>query len=190
MQTAKAFIKHPWAIVPLALVALLAGCTSLHVSTDFSHSTNFSNYHTYSWLKVSAGNSLWADRVRRDVDAKLASKGWMEVPSGGQAEVTAFGATREQPTLETFYSGFGPGFGGWYWGGFWGPGFTEGYSTTQVVNTPIGTLVVDIFDRGNKHLIWRGVAQQALSGSPEKNEHKLARAVDRMFLTFPPPSLG
>ncbi len=190
MRRTKAFMKYSWIAAPLALIALLAGCSTLHVRTDYSHSTDFSKYHTYSWLRVSAGNSLWADRIRRDVNADMAARGWVEVPSGGQTEVTAFGATREQPTLETFYSGFGPGFGGWYWGGLWGPGFTSGYATTEVVNTPIGSLVVDVFDSHSKHLIWRGVAQQALSGSPEKNERKLARAVNKMFRSFPPQSLG
>jgi hypothetical protein len=30
------------------------------VKTDYSHSVDFGNYHTYSWLKVDAGNPLWA----------------------------------------------------------------------------------------------------------------------------------
>ena len=48
MRKTKAFIKHSWAIAPLAAVALLAGCSTLHVRTDYAHSVNFSNYHTYS----------------------------------------------------------------------------------------------------------------------------------------------
>jgi hypothetical protein len=192
MRKTKAFIKHSWAIAPLAVAALLAGCSTLHVRTDYAHSVNFSNYHTYSWMKVSAGNDLWAQRIRRDVNAELAAKGWTEVPSGAQTQVTAFGSTREQPTLETFYDSFGPGFGGWYWGGLWGPGYDGGfgYSQTEVVNTPIGTLVVDVFDSQSKHLIWRGVAQQVLSGNPENNKGKLAHAVDKMFRNFPPTARG
>lgn len=158
----------------------------MHISTDYNHRTNFAQYHTYSWLKVSAGNSLWVDRIKRDVNAELAAKGWREVPTGGEAAITAFGATREQPTLETFYDGFGPGFGGWYWGGF----DNEGFSTTETVYTPIGSLVVDIFSDHSKHLIWRGVARQALTGSPEKNEKKLAKAVDKIFEHFPPTNQG
>lgn len=171
--------------LPAALIVFSAACSTLRVRTDYSHSTDFASYKTYSWLRVRAGNSLWADRIRRDVDQQLAAKGWTLVSSGGQASVTAFGSTRQQPTLETFYSGFGPGFGGWYWRGWDG-----GYATTQVVYTPIGTLVVDIFNNNTKHLIWRGVAQQALSGKPEKNEVKLSNAVAKMFQKFPPPSLG
>lgn len=177
------------------IAAAVAGisCSGIHVRTDYSHTTDFANYHTYSWLKVNAGNDLWAQRIRRDVNAELQQKGWMEVPNGGQAAITAFGATHREPTLETFYDSFGPGFGGWYWGGWagygWGgPGF--GYSWTQAVYTPIGTLVVDVFNANTKHLIWRGVARQALSGSPEKNRGKLEHQVQDMFKNFPPHALG
>jgi hypothetical protein len=188
MSKRNAFISFSCIIVPVAFSLLGTGCSTLRVRTDYSHSADFAAYRTYSWLRVNAGSSLWADRIRRDVNEQLAAKGWTEVPSGGQAEVAAFGATKDQPTLETFYSSFGPGYGGWYWGGWWGP--TEGYATTQVVNTPIGSLVVDVFNNNNKHLIWRGVATQVLSGSPEKNSAKLEHAVSKMFRNFPPRNQG
>src|ERR1700734_3496645 len=76
------------------------------VKTDYSHTVDFGNYHTYSWLKVDAGNPLWVDRIKRDVDNELTAKGWMQVPSGGDAAVSAFGATHNQQSLQTFYDGF------------------------------------------------------------------------------------
>jgi hypothetical protein len=99
------------------------------------------------------------------------------VESGGDVAVTGFGSTKEQPTLNTFYDGLG----GWRWGGF-------GETTTTVSNTPVGTLVVDMFDARTKHLIWRGMSTEALSGKPEKNENKLEDAVKDMFKKFPPPA--
>ncbi len=54
-----------------------------------------------------------------------------------------------------FYDGFG---GGWFWRGC-GPDL----ATTPTVTTPVGTLIVDIFDAHTKHLIWRGMAQKTLS---------------------------
>ena len=150
------------------------------VKTDYSHSVDFGQYHTYSWLKVDAGDPLWIDRIKRDVDGQLSAKGWMEVPSGGDAAVSAFGATHNRQTLETFYDGFG---GGWFWQGF-GPDL----ATTTTVNTPVGTLVVDIFDAHTRHLIWRGTAQKTLSDKPTKNEKKLEDSVQDMFKHFPPPA--
>jgi hypothetical protein len=165
----------------LILAALIGGAALLlaaDVKTDYSHSTDFSQIHTYSWLKVDAGDSLWVDRIKRDVDAELTAKGWSRVDSGGDAAVSAFGSTHNQQTLQTFYDGFG---GGWRWRGF-GPDL----ATTTVENTPVGTLVLDIFDGRTKNLIWRGISSKTLSEKPDKNEKKLEEQVQSMFKHFPP----
>src|SRR3984957_2860313 len=109
-----------------ALFGLLF-CSSLSllavsISTDYDHSANFSQYKTYSWLKVQAGDSLRADRIQQDVDTQLAAKGWTEVESNGNPGITAFRPPKEHPTMETFYHGLGGG-GGWVGrGGFGGGG--------------------------------------------------------------------
>jgi hypothetical protein len=87
---------------------------AVHIVTDYDHSANFSQYKTYSWLKVQAGDFLWADRIQHDVDAQLAAKGWTRVDANGNATVAAVQSTQDQQTLETFYNGCG---GGWRWSG-------------------------------------------------------------------------
>jgi hypothetical protein len=167
----------------LSLFGLLL-CTSLrifaaNISTDYDHSANFSVYKTYSWVKVQAGDSLWEERIKQDVDAQLAAKGWTEVPSNGSASITAFRSTHEQPTLQTFYDGFG---GGWRWRG----GGGMGMATTTTEDIKVGTLVVDIFTSQTKQLLWRGTDSADLSGNPDKNAKNLAKDVQNMFKHFPP----
>jgi Domain of unknown function (DUF4136) len=152
------------------------------VSTDYDHKADFSRYHTYSWIGVKAGNSLWQDRIMGAVDSQLAAKGWTKVASGGDASVSAFGKTSEQDTLQTFYDGF-PGWGWRGWAGM-------GTATTEVIPERVGNLVVDIFDSNTKQLIWRGTATDTLTAKPEKNEHKLEKSVEDMFRHFPPSSRG
>ncbi len=67
-------------------------------------------------------------------------------------------------------------------GGFGGPDL----STTNTVNTPVGTLLVDIFDAHSKKLIWRGTSDKTLSEKPNKNEKKLEESIQSMFKHFPP----
>jgi Domain of unknown function (DUF4136) len=172
----------------LALFGLLL-CNGLSlfaasISTDYDHSANFSQYKTYSWLKVQAGDSLWAERIQQDVDAQLAAKGWTKVDSNGNASITAFRSTQEQPTLETFYDGFG---GGWGWrgrGGFGGDGL--GMSTTTTEDTKVGTIVVDIFDSQTKQLLWRGKESSDLGNNADKNSKNLAKNLADLFKRFPP----
>ncbi|HTU46770.1 MAG TPA: DUF4136 domain-containing protein [Bryobacteraceae bacterium] len=152
------------------------------VKTDYSRSVDFANYKTYSWIKVSVQDPLWEDRIMRSVDSQLAAKGWTKVDTGGDASVAAYGSTKNEKTLQTWYEGFG---GGWRW-----HGFGDGLATTTVEDTPVGTLMVDIFDTSTQKLIWRGVASDTLSGKPEKDEKKMDKAVAEMFKNFPPPAKG
>jgi hypothetical protein len=166
-----------------SLIALLLACVSVpsfaaQVKTDYDHSANFSQYKTYSWIKVQAGDSLWADRIQQDVDAQLAAKGWTKVAANGKASVSAFESTQNQTTLDTFYNGFG---GGWRWRGFGGAGM----STTTTDVTKVGTVVVDIFDTQNQKLIWRGNESADLSGQPDRNAKNLAKNLGSMFKHFP-----
>jgi hypothetical protein len=157
-------------------VFLFAGVVSLNaqVHTDFDHSANFASYKTYSWLKVQAGDSLWDDRLKQDVDARLASNGWTKVDTGGSAMVGAFRRIEKQQTLETFYDGFG----GWRWRGFGG----DGLSTV----TKVGNVIIDIFDANNHKLVWRGTDSDDLSSNADKNIGKLQKDIDKMFKHFPP----
>src|ERR1051325_8260431 len=98
-------------------VPLLVGVLVLTaaVKTDHDHNADFSKYKTYSWLKAEASDTIWADRIRTDIDGQRQAKGWSRVESGGDAAVSAFGRVRNEQTLTTFYDGLG---GGWFWRGF------------------------------------------------------------------------
>jgi hypothetical protein len=165
------------------LLLLASACVVFAtVKTDYSHSVDFGHYKTYSWIKVSVQDPLWEDRITRAVDSQLSAKGWTRVPDGGDAAVAAYGSTHDEKTLQTWYDGFG---GGWFWNGF-----GDGLATTTVEKTPVGTLMVDIFDSSTKKLIWRGLASDTLSGKPDKDEKKMDKSVSEMFKNFPPPPKG
>ena len=168
---------------------LLCSSVSLYagVTTDYDHSANFAQYKTYSWLKVQAGDSLWEQRLQQDVDAQLAAKGWTKVAANGNASITAFRATKEQPTEETFYNGLGGGWG-WRGGRGFGGGMGMGMATTTTEDTKVGTIVVDIFDSQSKQLLWRGKESNDLGNNPEKNAKNLNKEMADLFKHFPPSS--
>ena len=176
-------LKHLARSAALASLFLTLPVLAQKVSTDYNHSTNFSQYHTYSWSRVKTSDPLNQDRVKQAVDQDLTAKGCQMVPSGGNVAITAVGATRNQQEYNSFYDGFGGGGFGWRRG--WGGG-GFGDTTTTVEQIPIGTLVVDMYDTGSKQLVWRGMASDTLSSKPEKNTQKLDKAINKMFDKFPP----
>jgi hypothetical protein len=160
------------------------------VRTDYDHSADFTQYHTYSWGKVQTSIPFYTDRIKQAVDAKLQAKGWQLVPTGGSVTVFASDNVHNQKEVQTMYDGFGGGWGGgWGWGGWgWGLGNPGGFvdSDTTVSNQKLGNLVVDIFEGSSKKLLWRGLATEDLSTNADKNTKALDNDVNSMFKNFPP----
>lgn len=170
-------------IFPFMVIAILFATASFaqEVKTDYDRSVPFSQYKTYSWGEVHTQDPLWVNRIKAAVNSALVAKGWTQVQSGGSVSIMAMEMTQDQQTLETYYDGFG---GGWGWRRGWGGGF--GDTTTTVDTYKVGTLVVDLFDSKTKNLIWRGSASDTLSDKSDKNIKTLNRAVEKMFVHFPP----
>lgn len=181
--------------------ALLLGATASafadNVRTDYDHSANFSQYHTYSWGNVQTSDPFYVSRIKQGVDKQLAAKGWQLVPSGGSATILATDNVHNQQEIQTIYNGWGGGWGGgwgwggWRWGGGWwgGPGL-GGDATTTTSSQPVGNLVVDIFDATSKNLLWRGLATGDLSTNANRNTKSLDSDITKMFKDFPPKTGG
>jgi hypothetical protein len=170
-------VQNRLALLMTTALLLMAVAAWANVNTDYDRHADFASYKTYSWAKVKTADSLWDDRVKRAVDSQLAAKGWSQVPSGGDVQLCARGATRDQQQLNTFYDGFGRR----RFGGF-------GTATTTVDTYKVGTLIVEIFDGGTKNLVWQGVASDTLSDKADKNIKNLDKNVQKMFKHFPPGS--
>jgi hypothetical protein len=156
---------------------LFATAAFAAVKTDYDRTADFSRYKTYSWEKVETKDPLWVPRIKDAVNTALAAKGFRPVESGGDISIVAMEMTKNHPTLNTYYDGFG---GGWRWGG----GF--GDETTTVSNYKIGTLVVDLFDTKTKGLLWRGSSSDTLSKDSAKNIKNLDKGAQKIFDHFPP----
>ena len=165
-----------WPFVILLAAASCISVSAQKVETDYDQSIDFAQFHTYCWGHIHASDPFAESRIREDIDHILQKRGWQKVPAGGDVTLTAIAVRRHQTEYETFYEGLGPG---WHWHG-WG-----GITTTTVDAIPVGTLVVDVYETANHHLVWRGLAHDTLSGNPDKNAKKLEKAIDKMFSKFP-----
>ena len=175
---------------------LLVPTFAQQISTDYDHKTDFQQFHTFSIYKLQASNSLVEQRLRDALVHDLTAHGLQMVPEGGDLAVTAIGSRKNQQEYNSFYQGLGGGGYGWggrgfgrFGGRFGGGGFgDEGISNTQVINIPVGTLVVDVYEGSKHQLLFRGIANDTLSSKEEKNSKKLQKSVDKIIDKFPSKS--
>ena len=162
----------------LMVLSLVASSLAQDIKTDYDRKADFGHYKTFSFEKIQTEDPLWVDRITAAVGAELTAKGLTQVPSGGDIAIIAIGTTTDQQTLDSFYDSYN---GGWGWR--WGSGYGEATTTTETYT--VGTLVVDLFDRKTKALLWRGSASNTLSNSSTNNIKNFDKSVKKLFKGFP-----
>jgi len=179
--------------VGVALV-LCAVTTAFGVSvkSDYDKNFDFSQLKIYSFKTDRGSNdplktdTIQAKRIQDALAAQLGAKGYTESTQEPDFIVAFYAHTKEKTRVEsdgpTF--GFGPGFGWgygipyrdrWRWG--FGPDiWTDTY--TQ------GCVMVDIIDRRNSELVWRGVVMDTVNGlgQSEKQANEAAKALVERFV--------
>ncbi len=166
-------------------LAILVGCSSMSVQTDFSEDIDFSAFETFKYEEsdksLAASSPLAHQRVVAAIRQGMTGVGLTEVESNPDLLVAYYGATNEQLQFQTTYMGVGGR-------GRWGRRGSVGIATssTRAVSYEQGTLVIDVWETEENQLVWRGVVTDTLSGNPDRNTDKINRGVARAFENFPP----
>lgn len=176
-------------IVILVGAALLTGCSSTTVNSDYDHDIDFSRYSTFAWYDHSESqykplhpNQIVDTRIHRAIASEFLAKG-LKQTAPDKADILITYHTSSEQKVDVYHSGYGYGYG--YWGGYWGP--YGGMPTTTVSQYDVGTLIIDVIDRGKNDLVWRGMIQKALS-QRDSSEVRINDYVKRVLKTFPPGS--
>jgi len=149
-------------------------------AVDYDHTINWSKYKTFQvGTGTPAPTTFTQKRIDDAITSTLTSKGWQAVTSDPSIMVYPHVVLSEQTQLNTTSMG---GFGYRGWGGMGG-----GMATTTVQKIPMGTLIVDLVDPSTKEMVWRGQAQDQVSGDG-KDQGKLQDAMTAIFKNFPPGS--
>jgi hypothetical protein len=181
-------MKKP-SVLALALAALLASAVTAFaqdVRYNFDKQADFSQFRTYKWVNLKGAqvpNELVDMQIKAAVDAELATKGLKRTDTD-TADLyvgyqSAINTEKQYTSFDTGW-GYGPG---WYGGG--GMNTTTGQTSTIYV----GQLAVDMYQAGQKQLVWRGVASKTIDtkAKPEKQQKNLAKAMTKLFKNYPPP---
>jgi len=153
------------------------------VSFNFDRDANFSAFETYAWVEINGGDQsldeLTANQLKSAVEAELAVKGLRRADSA-QADLligyqTALRKKREITDYRTD------------WG--YGPGGRAGGSSTEKPTILIGSVVLDMYLRSPKLLVWRGSVTKTIDidAKPDKREKTIQKGVQKLLKNYPPP---
>ncbi len=180
-------------ILWLLSIIFLGACSSLTVKSDYDKEVDFSKYKTfeyYGWAEESDKilNRFDKERIEKAFGNEFRKRGLKFVEDGGDMVVSLF-IVVDQKTTTTAHTnhynmgGYGYGGRGWY-GGYGGMGMGTSTTTYSENDYLVGTLVVDIFDKADKKMIWQSIGQKTVDDNPntrEKNSAKVAAAIMKPF---------
>ncbi len=159
----------------LALIA--APAMAQKVTIDYAHDFDFTSVKTFQYVETEdsniKGNEIMANRVADMIKKELREGGGTEVQSNPDVYVTYHFTSEENTSYNTTSMGYG-GYGGYYggWGGYGRYGGMGGMggmgtSTTYATTYTEGTLIIDLYEPGDKKLIWRGTGTVTVKDKPE-----------------------
>jgi hypothetical protein len=174
----------------LFVLILLAATASFaqKVHVGFDKGVDFSKFKTYAWLESKhPAQGAWAKQIVADVDRQLTRKGLKKVDAAAGPDLqVVYNVGIKERSISAgcdygcvlaeylFNQLYGPQ---WFWP-------EPGSWVSEVEKN--GSLVVDLVDASSKDTVWRGVATDTLSDKTKKNEHKVNKAIRRMFKKYPP----
>jgi Domain of unknown function (DUF4136) len=147
------------------------------VTSNAMPGVNFSQFHTYKWVKVEGAeypNQIVDQQIKDAVNSQLSAKG-LTVTDSDKADLhVAYQIAMQQQKQWNAYG----------MGGRWGGGMASAQSST----IDVGTLVFDMYDPSTKQLVWTGRATKTVDpgSNQEKNQKNLDKSIAKLLKNYPP----
>ena len=184
----------------LACAATSVACGGgLKIQTDYNQMIDYTQFETYAFMPVEDRvdqNDLIAARIRNAISANIEEAGYRKIDDAGSADlVVAWHLILDEKFSTTttgggYSGGYYGAYGRGYWGryGYGGGGYGMSTSYTTVNEWTEGTAVIDIIDREEDILIYRGTAESKIQENvdPQERTERINDAVARMLADFPP----
>ncbi len=166
----------------LLLIALPAAAQKVYV--DYDSATAFSEYKTFQLRETPHDLRRTNPALHRQTVDQLEdyaeSGGLEQVDTDPDVYLAYYAAYLGdlKLTLRDLEYTYGPGFSlGSYWEG--------GTGTREISKKPLtfkeGSVIVDVWDRERKVLVWRGIVSANIKKDRDKNARKLEKALTKMM---------
>jgi hypothetical protein len=170
-------------VVAILFALVAAGCAPITTGAHLERGVSFSDYLTYDWeppdnLPVGDprldNNPFFNDYLQGAIERRLAAKGF-ERAAGTQPDLLVhYHATVSQKLDVSQVDSH--------------LGYCYANCEPQYVEYEQGTLVLDIVDIRTRRVIWRGWAEQSLSGvidDQDRLQREIDRGVEKMMQQLP-----
>jgi hypothetical protein len=170
-------------IAIITVFALLAtGCATMNVSSHAERGVDFASYGTFDWGPADAlptgdprldNNPFFHDYLQGMVEKEMAVKGYRRVANGTPDLLLHYHANVSQ-RFEVH--------------GAPDSNCTGPDCEPRVIEYEQGTLVLDIIDARTNKMVWRGWAQDSMSGvidNQDRLEDQVKKAITRIMARFP-----
>ena len=167
------------ALMSVVMLLMGAGIWAQDTRSNYMPGTDFLKYKTYKWVNIEGGshpNQIVDAQIKLSIDSQLASKGLTKTDNDKADLYVGYQVSVDQEKQWNAYGMGGVRFG------------FGGMATAQSSTINVGTLVLDIYDRSAKQLVWTGSATKTLdpSKSQEKNQQNLNKAMQKLLKNYPP----
>jgi len=181
-----------WKAPVLATVALsLAACASLTVDVEheFDPEADFAAYRTYDWMPsesrrvdLRARDPMVDERIRNGIASELQAKGLRPIDSNGEPDIRVgyLLVLEDEVESQSMYETSAPD---WSYRTY-GPATL----TTRTSTFTTGALIIDIFDEGEKALVWRGGGEGMVDQTQDLDKRRalLDKAIKEILAAYPP----
>lgn len=187
--------------VSLIALLVLAGCSSYSIVSDYDSSINFGTYKSYRWSDegaamtgddVLAKNPLIYKHIKKAVDRELSAKGFVLQDKGPvDFTVSTHARVKERVAVGPPTVGFAYRYGYYRRGrGYYTMWYDPYGPYPRYTYYEEGTLIIDIIDRKNDDIAWRGVARGILKDydSTIEMHNEIDMVVTKILARFPPLS--
>jgi hypothetical protein len=169
------------AIVFIVMSLVFTPLLAQKVAYDWDKDVDFTVYRTYKWVEVESGKSAVETthkRILNNVDVQLQAKG-VKLARDGNADL--YVGYQIVTDKKGQIASFNPD-------GQWNPGTGMGANTSKPSAGTVaqGSLIIDIYDREMKKLIWRGIVSAAFDSRQAVN-YAIENGLSKLFINYPPP---
>lgn len=174
MKTAKIArsLTAAWVTLLLALPAAAS------VGIEYDKQADFSRYRTYTWAEGTiAPNERMRTQLQSAIERELGAQGLRKVDGPADLYILTHTVTGIGKVIDVNELGYS----GYYWRQWMG----EYPPTTRTSYLPVGTVIVQIFDKRSKERVWLGFAVEYFRGKPQKIDQLLDKVAKKMFRHFP-----